>query len=146
MIQQILSTSSSNALLVVRLTLAIVLFPHGAQKLLGWFNGPGFDGSMYYFTQIVSIPAVLGILVILIEFFGALLLFLGAGTRIIAVGVIGLFLGIMQLQIPYGFFVNWTGSQKGEGIEFSLLVIGMALALLLGGSGKFSVDKTFSKA
>jgi len=130
---------------ILRLTIAMVLFPHGAQKLLGWFGGYGFTGTMQFFTDTRGLPWLVGFLVIIIEFFGSLLLLLGLGSRILAAAVAILCIGIiLTSHLQNGFFMNWFGNQKGEGYEYFLLLIGLSIALLINGSGKFSVDKLLS--
>lgn len=127
--------------LVLRLTLGLIIFPHGAQKLLGWFGGFGFSGTMGYFTGTVKLPWLIAFLVILVEFFGSLCLLAGLGGRIWSVALVILMLGIIfTAHVKHGFFMNWIGNQAGEGYEYHLLVIGMSIALLLNGSGKFSLD------
>jgi len=42
--------------------------------------------------------------------------------------------------------MNWTGKQAGEGFEFHLLAIGIAIALLIRGGGAFSIDRALEKA
>lgn len=132
--------------LILRLTLGIIIWPHGAQKLLGMFGGGGFEGTMGFFTGMLHLPWIVGFLVIIIEFFGSLMIIAGFATRAWAIAMIGLFIGIIfTAHIPNGFFMNWMGAQAGEGYEYHLLVIGIALALLVGGSGKFSVDGLIDK-
>ncbi|MBD2770212.1 DoxX family protein [Hymenobacter sp. BT664] len=127
--------------LTARLVLAFVLFPHGAQKMLGWFGGYGFDGTMGFFTSTVHLPYIVGLAVILIEFFAPLLLVLGLATRFCALAIISLMLGIVVTShLANGFFMNWFGNQPGEGYEYHLLFIGLAVALLVLGPGRYSVD------
>ena len=127
---------------ILRLTLALVFFPHGAQKLLGWFGGAGFSGTMDYFTGALGLPAVIALLVILIEFFGPLALAAGFLTRAAALGIGAVMVGAIATQHwQHGFFMNWTGQQAGEGFEFHLLVLGIVLVLLLKGSGALSLDR-----
>lgn len=138
----ILQTDSHKAGLIYRITLGIVLFPHGCQHLLGWFGGYGFDGTMNFFTQEMGLPWIIGFLVIFLEFFGTIFIIAGFGARLVAPAFIILFIGmIFTSHFDYGFFMNWTGGQKGEGFEYHLLVIGLALALFINGSGKFSIDR-----
>jgi len=138
---KILHTNESLAAMIVRIVLGIILFPHGAQKLLGWFGGYGFSGTMDYFTGTAGLPWLIAFLVIIIEFFGALALIFGFATRIVAAGVISLFAGIIfTSHLQNGFFMNWYGNLKGEGYEYHLLVIGMTIALLVSGAGRWSVD------
>ncbi|MCX8472203.1 MAG: DoxX family protein [Sediminibacterium sp.] len=133
--------------LITRLTLGIILFPHGAQKMLGLFGGYGFSGTMNYFTSTLHLPWIIGFLVILIEFFGSISFILGFASRIWSVFAIILFLGIIfTAQIDNGFFMNWFNDpKKGEGYEYHLLIIGLCLATLVNGSGRFSIDGQISK-
>lgn len=143
--KKLLATNNNIAITVVRGVLGIVLFPHGAQKLLGWFGGYGFSGTMGFLTGAAHLPYILALLVILIEFFGALLLIFGFATRIAALGVFVLFAGIIfTSHTDNGFFMNWGGNQKGEGFEYHLLVLGMSLAVLINGAGRFSADKAIT--
>ena len=139
--QTIFSTSNDWTGLITRFTIGLILFPHGAQKLLGWFGGYGFNGSMAFFTDTVHLPWIIGFIVIMIEFFGMLLLIAGVAGRVWALLTIVLMTGILVTShLDNGFFMNWFGNQKGEGYEFDLLVIGLSVATLVNGSGKFSVD------
>jgi putative oxidoreductase len=139
-------TNDAVSLLILRLTLGAVMLPHGAQKLLGWFGGYGFGGTMSLFTDKMGIPAVLAFLVILAESFGSLGLIVGFLTRIAAFGIAWVMVGaIFLVHVRHGFFMNWFGQQAGEGFEYHLLVIGISLALLLSGGGKWSVDGIISK-
>ena len=137
----IFTTSGSYAPLMLRVFLAVVIFPHGAQKLFGWFGGYGFEGSMAYFTDTVGLPWIIGLLTILLESVGALALIAGLATRFFAAAYAFLAIGIMfTTHIEYGFFMNWFGNQAGEGFEYFLLWIGMAAALMVTGGGKYSID------
>jgi len=141
MFQKLISTDNNYASLALRLILGIVLFPHGAQKMLGWFGGYGFSGTMDFFTGTAGLPWIIGMLVIIIEFFGALLFIAGFGVRLAAFAVIADMAGIIfKSHIHNGFFMNWFGNQPGEGYEYHLLAIAIAFALLLNGGGKFSLD------
>lgn len=139
--KKIFTTNENYTSTIIRIVLGVILFPHGAQKLLGWFGGYGFNGTMGFLTGTVGLPWILALLVILIEFFGALALIFGFATRIVAVGIISLFTGIvLTSHLQNGFFMNWYSNTKGEGYEFHLLIIGIAVALLVSGAGKWSVD------
>ena len=132
--------------LIVRLTIGVILFPHGAQKALGLFGGFGFNATLDYFTGTLHLPWLISFLIVFIEFAGSVLLLAGAGSRIWAALVVVLMTGIIfTSHIHNGFFMNWFGNQKGEGYEFHLLVIGLSVAVLVNGSGKYSVDKLISK-
>lgn len=127
--------------LIIRVTLALVMFPHGAQKLLGWFGGHGFEGTIGAFTQQMGIPWLIAFLVIIGQSLGAVALALGFLTRFSAASIGGIMVGaIAMVHWPHGFFMNWFGQQAGEGFEYHLLMIGMALALVVSGGGKWSID------
>lgn len=141
-IKQFLATDQQSwSLLLVRLALGIVILPHGMQKALGLFGGYGFAGTVGFFES-MGMPFILATLVILAEFVGSIGLILGLGTRFMAGSLFISMMGAMILggHIHNGFFMNWFGMQKGEGIEYFILVIVIALAVLIGGSGKFSFD------
>ena len=138
----VLATHAGSAATVLRVTLAAVLFPHGAQKLLGWWGGYGFEGSHGFLTGQIGLPGPLATGIILLEFFGPILLVLGLCTRPVALAVIGIMIGaISTVHWPFGFFMNWTGAQGGEGFEFHLLVIAIAAALVIQGAGARSLDR-----
>jgi len=142
MLHRLFETEDSYSGLVLRLSLALVIFPHGAQKLFGWFGGNGFAGTLQYFTDTMGIPFFLAFLVILAESFGALGLALGLLTRVCAIGIGSVMIGaVLMVHWPNGFFMNWSGNQPGEGFEFHLLAIGIALALVLHGGGRWSLDR-----
>jgi putative oxidoreductase len=128
--------------LVLRLTLGLVMFPHGAQKLLGWYGGFGFSGTLGFFTETMHLPWLIAFLIIIGEFFGSLGLLAGLLTRFSAASIGVIMLGaITMVHLPNGFFMNWFGKQAGEGYEYHLLVIGVAAALLVTGGGKWSADR-----
>jgi putative oxidoreductase len=132
--------------LIVRVSLGAVMFPHGAMKLLGWFGGKGFWATLDFFSKSYHIPAFLTLLVIAAESFGALGLILGLATRLCAFGIFCDMIGAIYLvHWPNGFFMNWYGKQQGEGFEYHLLVLGMALALMITGGGKASVDRLMTR-
>ena len=141
----LVATGDSFAPLFLRVALGVMMFPHGAQKLLGWFGGYGFTGTMGYFTGTVGTPWMVGLLVILGEFFGSLMLIAGFGTRFAAASLAVIMLGAAWQLRGNGFFMNWFGSQKGEGVELFILAVGMALALVVAGSGKWSVDSLLQR-
>jgi len=142
-----LSSSDSGAAALARLTLAAVMFPHGAQKLLGWFGGYGFAGTYGFLTQQTGLPALVAVLVIAIEFFAPLLLLLGLATRAAALGIGAVMVGaIATVHASQGFFMNWSGSQGGEGFEYHLLALGLVAVLLLQGGGRWSLDRRLSRS
>jgi putative oxidoreductase len=145
MIRKLLATNDDILQLILRLTLGIVIFPHGAQKLLGWFGGGGFSATMQGMTG-MGLPAVIVFLVIMAESFGALGLITGFLTRFSAFGISVVMLGaIFTVHAKVGFFMNWMGQQQGEGFEYHLLVLGIALVLMIRGGGRFSVDGAVTK-
>ena len=132
--------------LILRVMLGLVMLPHGAQKLLGWYGGFGFAGTMGFFTEQMHVPAVVAFLVIIGESFGSLGLIMGFLTRFTAASLSLIMAGaIAMVHWPNGFFMNWFGKQAGEGFEYHLLVIGMSLALLAAGAGKWSVDGAIAR-
>ena len=141
----ILKTDNNVGPVFLRLFLAIVLFPHGAQKLLGWFGGFGFTGSMQYFTETVGLPWVVGFVVILIEFVGPVALLLGFAVRFWSLAIASVMTGVILTHFTAYFFMNWFGTQPTEGMEFFLLAIGMATSLVYSGAGRFSIDAWLMK-
>src|SRR4051812_9667067 len=140
--ETLLKTDTQNSMLTIqRALLGAVMFPHGAQKLLGWFGGYGFDGTMKFFTETVHLPAPLSLLVILGESIGALLLIAGLGTRIAAFGISAIMLGaVLTTHGSVGFFMNWFGNQPGEGYEYHLLALALSVPLVIAGGGRHSLD------
>lgn len=139
-------TADSWAGLLLRLTLGLVMFPHGAQKVLGWYGGYGFSGTLGFFTETMHLPWLVAFLVIIGEFFGSLGLLAGLLTRFSAASFIVIMLGaIAMVHLPHGFFMNWFGKQAGEGFEYHLLVIGLSLALLITGAGRWSADRIIAE-
>ena len=135
-------TDRALSLTALRIALGSVMFPHGAQKAFGWFGGFGFDATMNYMTQTAGLPRLIAFCVICTELIGPFALLLGLGTRVAAAAVGAVMVGaIAVVHWPYGFFMNWFGTQAGEGFEFHLLVLGMVAALVLGGGGRWSVDR-----
>lgn len=134
-------TDCGLAPLVARLALGLVMFPHGAQKALGWFGGYGFSGTMGFFTGTMHIPALFAFLAILAEFAGSIALIAGLFSRVAALGIaVNMAVAIVTTHAANGFFMNWFGNQKGEGIEYHILAIGLALVVLVAGGGKASLD------
>ena len=144
--KRLLATTNDGVLTLLRLVLGIVFFAHGAQKMLGWFGGYGFSGTMGFLTSEMHIPAVFAFLAIAAEFFGSLGLILGLLTRIAAFGIaVNMLVAILMVHMQFGFFANWSGKQKGEGIEYHLLVLALAIALIIRGGGAFSADRALSE-
>ena len=147
MLRKLTVTDGSIATAILRAVLGIVFFAHGSQKMLGWFGGYGFTGTMGFFTGTMHIPAPFAFLAIAAEFFGGLGLILGLLTRVAAFGIaVNMLVAIFTVHLPFGFFMNWTGAQKGEGFEYHLLALAMCTFLMIQGAGAASVDRKLSSA
>ena len=145
MFKKLIYTNDDVAALALRLLLGLVFFPHGMQKLFGWFGGPGFSGMMGMFTDKMGVPAVFAFLAIMAEGLGSLGLITGLLTRVAAFGIaVNMTVAVYMLHWQNGFFMNWFGNQKGEGYEFHLLAIAIAVALMIRGGGAWSADKILS--
>jgi len=143
--RQLTRTDDTIAAFVLRLALGLVMFPHGAQKLLGWFGGRGFFGTIELFHQL-GFPTVVAVLVAIGEFFGGLGLLVGCLTRVAAGGVGIIMLGaILLVHWQVGFFMNWAGQPVREGFEFHILAVGLAIAIVVLGGGKWSIDRALAE-
>lgn len=139
------SVSHDISLLIARVVIGVVVMAHGAQKLLGWFGGYGYAGTIDYFTQTIGIPYLFALLIILTESFGMIALVTGLFSRVLSAGVIFIMAGAIAAEHgKFGFFLNWSGSQGGEGFEYHLLVVALASIVVLGGPGTFSMDHVLS--
>ena len=146
MVEWLLQTDGSVVGLILRLTLAVVIFPHGAQKAFGWFGGHGFKNTLQSFTS-SGIPTGFALLAIAAEFLGSLGLAVGVLTRVAAFGIACVMLvAIATVHWPHGFFMNWSGTQPGEGFEYHLLALGLASAVMILGGGAWSVDGALAGA
>jgi putative oxidoreductase len=140
MLDKFFETTDDVGLLIARLALGIVILPHGLQKTLGLFGGPGFSGAMGFFTH-EGLTPILAFLVIIAESFGAVGLIIGFLSRLGAFGIgLNMLGAIFMVHLPNGFFMNWFGTKQGEGFEYHILAIGLCLVVLIGGGGKWSVD------
>jgi putative oxidoreductase len=147
MFRKLMSTTDDYAVTILRLLLGVVFFAHGAQKVLGWFGGYGFSGTMGFFTHQMGIPAPIAALAIAAEFLGGIGLLLGFLGRIAAFGIaFEMLVAVAMVHQHFGFFANWTGQQKGEGFEYHILAVAIALAIMIKGSGALSVDRALSKS
>ncbi len=144
--RKMFSTSNDTAVLVMRFALGIVILPHGLQKMFGAFGGFGFSGTMAYFTTQAGIPTIFAFLAIMAEFLGSLGLISGLLTRIAAFGIgVNMVVAIFLVHIHNGFFMNWNGQQAGEGFEYHLLALGLVIALMIKGGGRWSLDRMISE-
>ena len=145
MIDWLVATNGGIVPLILRLTLAVVMFPHGAQKTLGWFGGYGFRRTMAYFTK-SGFPRILAFLALIAEFLGPLGLALGLLARLAALGIaVVMLVAILTVHRQHGFFMNWSGTQEGEGVEYHLLALGAAVALIVDGAGAWSIDALIAR-
>jgi putative oxidoreductase len=146
MFRKLLSTTNDPIFTLLRLVAGVVFFAHGAQKMLGWFGGYGFHGTMGFFTHEMHLPAALAFLAICAEFFGGLGLILGLLSRVAAFGVLcNMVVAVVLVHHTNGLFMNWNGDQKGEGFEYHLLAIAIFLALIVKGAGAYSLDYMLSR-
>jgi len=144
--KKLFQTQDDVVSLILRLFLGVVFFPHGMQKLLGWFGGYGFTGTMGFFTGMLGVPTLFAVLAILAEGLGCLGLIFGFLTRVAAFGIAtNMAVAVYMIHFKYGFYMNWTGKQAGEGIEYHLLVIAIAIALMIRGGGKWSIDNMIAE-
>ena len=142
----LLKTNDDLAPLIARVVLGMVIFPHGAQKALGWFGGYGFSGTIKFFATQWHISAPLALLAIAAEFVGPLGLVAGFLARVAAFGIaVNMIVAIAVVHAPYGFFMNWFGNQKGEGFEYHLLALALAAIVILQGAGKCSPDRLLTR-
>lgn len=147
MFRKLMSTTDDFTVTILRVLFGVVFFAHGAQKALGWFGGFGFTGTMGFFTQKLNIPAPLAVLAIAAEFLGGMGLLVGLLSRVAAFGIAcNMVVAVYMIHRHFGFFANWYGQQKGEGFEFHLLAVAIALFIMIKGSGALSLDRALSKS
>jgi putative oxidoreductase len=144
--QRLIATGNDHTLALARFVLGIVFFLHGSQKALGWFGGYGFHGTMQFFTHTMGIPALFAFLAITAEFLGGLGLIVGFLSRIAAFGIsVDMLVAVLLVHLRNGVFMNWAGTQKGEGYEFHLLAIVLCILIMVKGAGALSVDRALTK-
>lgn len=128
--------------LIARVILGLLMLPHGLQKTFGLFGGYGYNGTMGWLTQTMHIPSLIAFLVIVAEFVGAVSLIAGFATRFWSFVMIPLMLGaVLMVHMPHGLFMNWSGTAGGEGYEYHIAIIALAVISLVNGAGKFSIDR-----
>jgi putative oxidoreductase len=141
MIASLTGTHADLVVAVARIVLGIIFFAHGAQKMLGWYGGPGLASSMRTFTEHLHLPPTLAFLVIAGELFSGVGLIVGLFSRIAALVIALTMVGaIATVHFRFGLFLNWFGTQQGHGIEYHLLTIALALVIVVQGAGAFSLD------
>ncbi|HET6513741.1 MAG TPA: DoxX family protein [Thermodesulfovibrionales bacterium] len=145
-VKRLFGTDSDLSSFILRVLLGIVFFPHGAQKVFGWFGGAGFGGTMTAFTEKLGIPAFFAFLAVLAESLGSVCLIAGFLTRVAAFGIAcNMVVAVFMLHLKNGFFMNWFGKQQGEGFEYHILVVAITLALMIKGGGIWSVDGALTR-
>ena len=146
MIRRLFKTDGTISGTTLRILLGIVIFPHGAQKLMGWFGGGGFTASMRWFESSFHIPTIFALLAILAESVGAVALIAGFFTRIAALAIsVNMLVAVALVHRKIGFFMNWTGTAKGEGFEYHILVVAIGIALMIMGGGRWSLDGVIAR-
>jgi len=142
-LRALLASDAAAAPLVARVSLGLLLFPHGAQHALGWFGGYGFAGTLDWMTGTLGFPAPLAALAIVVELLAPIALFLGVASRPAALGLVGLMAGAITTHLPNGFFMNWFGALPAgaEGFEYHLAVVALAAVVVIAGAGLLSVDR-----
>ncbi|AUX41536.1 hypothetical protein SOCE26_029560 [Sorangium cellulosum] len=140
LLARLVKTEDDRVAFALRIVLAAVMFPHGAQHLAGWFGGFGYAGTHGWMVSI-GIPGPLATLAIATEFFAPLALLAGLGGRIAAAGLGAILLVAATTHAQHGFFMNWLGNQAGEGWEYHALGLAIAAAIVARGSGAWSVDR-----
>src|SRR5258708_12335414 len=124
MFQKLMNTSDDFVVTLLRLALGVVFFAHGAQKVLGWFGGYGFRGTLGFFTQQMHIPAVLAVLAIAAEFLGAIGLLLGFLGRVAAFGIAtNMVVAIVLIHRHLPFFANPSTTHNGDAYDYPTLPI-----------------------
>lgn len=139
--KKLLQTNNEFTLTFVRLILGIVFFAHGAQKLLGWYGGFGFTATVGAFVK-MGMPLAIAYFAIFVEFFGGLSMIFGLLSRLAGLGIAAEMCGaIATVHYHNGLFMNWYGLQKGEGFEYHLLTIAVAVLIMVRGAGALSFDR-----
>ena len=137
-----MKSKSDLGLLILRLAVGGIMFVHGSQKLLGWFDGPGIAGFVGWMAT-MHVPAPAAWLAIIAEFFGGLGLILGILSRLAALGIaFNMLVAILMVHGKVGFFMNWGDvPNRGEGWEYPFLILAAALALVATGPGAFALQR-----
>ena len=142
MLRTLFSTDSDWTLTIIRTILGVVFFAHGAQKLLGWFGGPGLKATMRTMHDFLGLSPLLAFAAVATEFFGGLALIVGLLSRLAAVGIgVTMLFAIVMVHGRNGLFMDWFGARKNHGYEYHLLAIALALVVVAKGSGALSLDR-----
>jgi putative oxidoreductase len=142
MLWNLFSTDPDWTLTVIRVVLGAVFFAHGAQKVLGWFGGAGFKETLRTMHEFLHLPVPLALLAMSSEFLGGVGLMFGLLSRVAAIGIcVTMLSAIVMVHGRNGLFMDWLGDRKGHGIEYHLLAIAMAIAIVVRGAGAASLDR-----
>ncbi len=142
MLRRLIQTENCLSSFVLRVLLGVVMLPHGCQKVLGWFGGHGLGATMNMFTVKMGIPWPFAVLAITAEFLGSLGLIVGLLTRVAGLGIASVMaVAVLTVHLHQGFFMNWSGTKHGEGFEYHLLALAIAVALMIKGGGRWSIDR-----
>src|SRR6202051_4997775 len=142
MLTWMLGTDGDWVITIARIVLGVVFFAHGAQMALGWFGGPGLKNTVRVFREHLRIPAPLAVLAVAAEFLGGLGLIVGLLSRVAALSIaMVMIVALLAVHWKFGFFMNWYGDIQGHGIEYHVLVLALALAVIIRGAGAFSLDQ-----
>lgn len=140
--KKLFATPADPTVALMRIVLAVLFFPHGAQKALGWYGGAGFHGTMHMLTAGMGFPAFFAVCAILAEFAGSILMFLGFLARIAAFGqVVVMLVAIFKVHLHNGLL----GTAHGAGYSFPLALLALAFLILIKGAGAFSIDRVLAK-
>jgi putative oxidoreductase len=141
MLRYLLFTDPDWLQTVIRLTLGIIFFAHGAQKVLGWFGGPGLRATLRTMHEFLGLPVPMALLALAAEFLGGIALIAGLLSRVAAFGIgVTMVVAVLMVHRRYGLFLNWLGDRKGHGYEYHLLAIALAMTVIVRGSGAASLD------
>jgi putative oxidoreductase len=147
MLLDLFSTNPDWLQTLIRITLGVVFFAHGSQKVLGWFGGPGLKETMRTMHESLGLPTPLALLAVAAEFLGGLGLMVGLLSRIAAVGIgVIMLVAIFMVHGRNGLFLNWLGDRKGHGYEYHVLAIALAAEIAVRGSGAASLDRLVYRA
>ena len=142
MLTWMLGTDGDWVITIARIVPGVVFFAHGAQIALGWFGGSGLQSTVRVFRETLRIPAPLAVLAVAAEFVGGLGLIVGLLSRVAALGIaVVMSVALVAVHRRFGFFMNWYGEKQGHGIEYHVLVLAIALAVMIKGGGSFSLDQ-----
>jgi putative oxidoreductase len=143
LLRRLVSTTGDGAASLARVSLGLLMFPHGGQHALGWFGGYGFGGTFTWMTRTLGFPRPMAALAIVVELLAPLALVLGIGGRLAAAGIFGLMVGAASTHLANGFFMNWFGGLPAgsEGFEYHLLVMALSAVVAIKGSGALSIDR-----